>query len=192
MARNGKTLVAWVLSAALLVPFAYGRASAESINVAFQFEGLEITDDGGALDIGLLSLTGPITNDNIDLVEFATTLNLTNPLHVGVGQTFTLGWNTIAGAFTDAMTETSVNGSFDSLLTIVATGTILGGGFSATPSRVTLVFADSGLQGSFTTLSSLAPVPEPSTWIMFGLGFMGLAGMGYAHARRPVRVATSE
>jgi hypothetical protein len=190
MVRIGKTLAALVLPAAFLAFLACDEAVAQNVDTAFQFEGLQITPHGGSVNIGFLSLSGPITRDNTGLVEYGTTLNLDNPLPVGVGDTFTLSWLGF-DEVTDPMTETSVTGDFDSFLTIVATGMISTSGDAPTPSKLTLVFADAGLNGTFTTLTSLTPVPEMSSWLMLALGFAGLGAVGLRRARRPVRAGTS-
>jgi hypothetical protein len=108
---------------------ACGEASAQAIDASFKFEGDGVTVEGASLNVAFLTLDGPITKNNISLVLLATMLDLTNPLPVAVGDKFTLGWDTLAGTFVDPRTETSVTGSVDSLLTVVATGTISGGGF---------------------------------------------------------------
>ena len=89
------------------------------------------------------------------------------------------------------MTETSVTGNVDSLLTVVATRTISGGGFSPSPSSLTLTFDDGGLSSSFTTLPSSTSVstaaPEMSTWSMLLAGFAGLGALGFARSQACMR-----
>jgi hypothetical protein len=168
MRRGGKTADVSAAAAALLALPACGEASAQAIDASFKFEGGGVIVEGTSLNVAFLTLDGAITKNNIGLVLLVTTLDLTNPLPVGVGDKFTLGWDTLAATFADPMTETSVTGSVDSLLTVVATGTISGGGFSPSPSSLTFTFDDGGLSGSFTALPSSTSVstaaPEMSTW----------------------------
>jgi hypothetical protein len=170
-------------AAAYLALVTCGEASAQAIDTVFKFHGLQVAEKGGSLNIGTPILDGPIITDNTDLVLFGTTLDFT-PIPIGVGEKFTLGWETLAGAFTDTMTETSVLGDLTGLLRIQAAGTISGGAFSPSASVVTLNFEEGGLSASFKTLTSLSPVPEMSSWSMLLAGFAALGAAGIMRARR--------
>jgi hypothetical protein len=184
---------AFSAAAAFLTLLACGEASAGAVDVAFQFEGDGVTYDSAGFHIEFLSLTGPITKNNIDLVLLGTTLDLTDPLPAGVGDTLTLGWYTLAGTFSDPLTEISAKGSPNSLLTIVAMGMIsgasqTGSNYGPTRSQLTLTFADGSLSGTFTTLASATSVPpavpELSSWAMLLTGFAGLGALGLSRARK--------
>ena len=106
----------------------------------------------------------------------------------------TKSWTGIVDGKSDMFKEIlsdvkSINRGTDDAITVVLTGEVTDGLgiFNMTPAIMELAATQIGGPGAaisvsltnFATVSS--GVPEPSTWVMMGLGFIGL---GYAAVRR--------
>jgi PEP-CTERM motif len=97
-------------------------------------------------------------------------------------------WSIGGDMFTETLTDVqSIVRSPDSI-TVTLTGMVsdMLGMFDSTPARLQLNATETGGPGaaisvSMTNFASDPTVPEPSTWVMMGLGFISL---GYAAVRR--------
>ena len=111
-----------------------------------------------------------------------------------LGADITLSWPTGAGPGADTFTETlttvlSIDRDTPDAITVVMSGTVSDSMGLFTDSPTLLQLQASEALGTvfptvtFTNSSELVPpaVPEPSTWAMMALGFVGL---GYAAVRR--------
>jgi hypothetical protein len=93
--------------------------------------------------------------------------------------------------FTEILTDVvSINRGTTDDITVKLGGTVSDlpafGLFNMTPATMTLAATQDGGPGaaisiSLTNFAKTSPVPEPSTWVMMGLGFVSL---GYAAVRR--------
>ena len=94
-------------------------------------------------------------------------------------------WTGTFGAFTETLTAvTSVDRTSPDAITWDLTGTVTGGGFHDVPVKMIIDATQSGGPGNVISVSgsnSSSVIPEPSTWVMMALGFVGL---GYAAVRR--------
>lgn len=103
-------------------------------------------------------------------------VTLTNPIHLAVGSTVSVSWD--SGAFHDITTVASISSAADAIA-LDAHGELFGPGVGANTSNLQLAwtqaggtgFAISG-SGSYTAQSV---IPETSTWIMLGIGFGAMA-----------------
>jgi PEP-CTERM motif len=112
-----------------------------------------------------------------------------------LGAVVTLSWTATVGpdvgdVFTETLTSiVTINRAETDQIGLTLTGTVSDADdvFTNTPVLFSLTANQAGGAGqtitsSFTNTSSFGPsVPEPSTWVMMGLGFVGL---GYAAIRR--------
>jgi hypothetical protein len=112
-----------------------------------------------------------------------TSLVISNPIHLSAGSLITISFDIGADAFSDTLTEKAptVNGD---IVDVSAFGELVGTGAGMNTSELDLSFTQAGGAGhsiSGSATYSTSTVPEPSTWVMVGIGFMGL---GYAASRR--------
>ncbi len=111
-----------------------------------------------------------------------------------LGATFTLTWPMAPGPGADVFTETlttvtSINRATPDAITVTMTGTVTDSADllkAGTPVQLIMTASQAGgsgtIQVGFTNTSTFAPsVPEPSTWVMMGLGF---GALGYAASRQ--------
>ena len=113
----------------------------------------------------------------------ATNFVISNPIALSAGSLITISFDIGLDAFTDTLTENAptVNGD---IVDVSAFGELMGPGAGTNVSELDLSFTQAGgaghsISGSATYTTST--VPEPSTWVMVGIGFMSL---GYAASRR--------
>jgi hypothetical protein len=129
-----------------------------------------------ATDIIFGSSTGPLAEDVIK--KWSVTTAPTSP-----------GEPPLGDVFTETLTTVSVITPSANAITIDLTGTVSDTDGLFDDKKVSLIIAATqsggpgnaiGITGSNSTFS----VPEPSTWVMLALGFMGL---GYAAVRRSAK-----
>lgn len=113
-----------------------------------------------------------------------TSFVISNPIALSVGSLITISFDIGPNAFSDTLTEKAptVNGD---IVDVSAFGELVGPGAGKNTSELDLSFTQAGgaghsISGSATYTTS-SVVPEPSTWVMLGIGFVGL---GYAASRR--------
>jgi hypothetical protein len=97
----------------------------------------------------------------------------------------TKSWTGTFGAFTETLTTVSlIDRGSPNALTVELMGTVTGGGFHDVPVTMIIDATQSGGPGNVISVSgsnASSVIPEPSTWVMMTIGFVGL---GYAAARR--------
>jgi hypothetical protein len=112
-----------------------------------------------------------------------------------LGAVVTLSWTATVGpdvgdVFTETLTSiVAISRTLADTIGVTLTGTVsdVDGLFSDTPVLFSLTANQAGgagqtISSSFTDTTSTTPaIPEPSTWVMMALGFVGL---GYAAIRR--------
>ena len=176
-----------------------GFSGGTSLNssTAFNFDGstLAVASIGASDQSGLVAFkTGVTVNDVVTLAPTnimygAGSGVLDTPLATDVDKT----WTGVFGATQDTFTETlttvqSINRATTNAITVVLTGTVsdADGIFKSVP--IDFIFtanqaggAGHSISASFTNTTT---VPEPSTWVMMALGFVGL---GYAAVRRSAK-----
>jgi hypothetical protein len=154
---------------------------------AFSFDGTALTvtsigvdDNGSGLAIGDAITLMP-TN-----IMYGTG---TGEVDTGlIGGPIIKTWTDALGSFKETITTVdSINRGTRNAITVLLQGTIMGPGFDNTPITFLLSANQNGgpprgaIQSGFTEFAMTSGVPEPSTWVMMGLGFVGL---GYAAVRR--------
>jgi hypothetical protein len=97
-------------------------------------------------------------------------------------------WTGTFGPFTETLTTLDVITRGVNSIGLDFAGTVTGGVFSGTPATMVLSLTQAGGPGNVVsaslTNSAASIVPEPSTWVMLALGFIGL---GYAAVRRSAK-----
>ena len=112
-------------------------------------------------------------------------------LDTPLGTDITKSWTDSVGTFTETLTTVdAINRGSANAITVTLLGTIVGPGLPAGGSDVQFILTANQAGGvgkavsaSFTNTANLV-VPEPSTWAMMVVGFIGL---GYAAFRRSAK-----
>jgi hypothetical protein len=150
-------------------------------------------DDSGLAAFDTVSVFAPSPPDTNIIFGSGTG---TSPLSPEV----VVSWTGGQGAFTETLTtvtEVARNPNSPDSIGVTLLGTVTGpagSGFVDAPVSLTLTANQDGGPGntitvSFTNASGVAPsIPEPSTWVMMGLGF---GALGYAATRRGKAAALS-
>jgi PEP-CTERM motif len=148
------------------------------------------------LDSSTLLVSNRLPTDDSGLTVGVSTVSLspTNIIYGSGTGTSPLGtdviksWTAGSDMFTETLTTvTSINrGSLNAIIvSLKGTLTDTGGLFTDTPISLILTANQAGGPGNVVSASltntSSSAIPEPSTWVMMGLGF---AGLGYAAVRR--------
>ena len=115
-------------------------------------------------------------------------------LDTPLGTDITKSWTDSVGTFTETLTTVdAINRGSANAITVTLLGTIVGPGLPAGGSDVQFILTANQAGGvgkavsaSFTNTANLV-VPEPSTWAMMVVGFIGL---GYAAFRRSAKNRT--
>ena len=95
-------------------------------------------------------------------------------------------WTGTAGSFTETLTSLDVITRGVNTIGLDFAGTITGGVFSGAKATMDLSLTQAGGPGNVVSasLTNQAAIPEPATWVMLALGFIGL---GYAAVRRSAK-----
>jgi opacity protein-like surface antigen len=154
------------------------------------------------LDSASIKVTSVGTDDNAsglavgDPIMFSSATSPPNeiiygsmPAPVTLVNPFIKTWTDSFGTFTETLTTVeSINRGTLDAITLRLTGTIDGPGFDNTPALLILGATQARGPGlgnaisvSLSNTAETSAIPEPSTWVMMGLGFIGL---GYAAVRR--------
>jgi hypothetical protein len=148
--------------------------------------------DGAALKVSQVSPTDASGLAIGDLIGLSpTTINYAS----GLGSLKTdvvKSWTDALGSFTETLnTVVSIDRAAKNAITITLGGTITGPGFASVPAELILSATQAGgphnvisaslTNTSFSGTTTTGSTPEPSTWVMMALGFVGL---GYAAVRR--------
>jgi hypothetical protein len=155
---------------------------------AFSFDGTLLAvgsvgsdDNGSGLSVGDVITLKPT---NV-MYGSATGSGLDLPI---MGGSITKTWEDPLGSFVETLTTVdSINRGTRNAITVQLSGTVTGPGFADVPITFTLTANQNAgpphgaITAGFTESAMTAVVPEPSTWVMMGLGFVGL---GYAAVRR--------
>ena len=104
------------------------------------------------------------------------------------GTGVTKAWSVGTDMFTEKLTDVDSISRSTNGITVILSGMVSDsmGIFHDTPATMELAATEAGGPGtsisvSLTNFAKTSAVPEPSTWVMMGLGFVSL---GYAAARR--------
>ena len=121
-----------------------------------------------------------------------TNFAISNPITLSVGSTIVVSFDIGVDAYSDTMTI-EVGGIVRSgnEVLVTALGELMGPGAGPNSSELDLTFNQAGGTGHTITASgtyATNAVPEPSTWAMMVLGFLGL---GYAAFRRNAKAGTA-
>jgi hypothetical protein len=117
---------------------------------------------------------------------------MTNPITLSSGSLITITFKIGPDSYTDTLTEGAPVINPGHIVDVTAVGELMGPGAGTNVSELDLSFTQAGgagekISGSATYTTS-STVPEPSTWVMMGIGFVGL---GYAASRRRAKVHAS-
>ena len=96
-------------------------------------------------------------------------------------------WTGTDGPFTETLTTLNEVDRGTNSIAFQLSGTVTGGVFSASPATMIFSLTQAGGPGNVVSASltnSASTVPEPATWVMMALGFIGL---GYAAVRRSTK-----
>jgi len=95
-------------------------------------------------------------------------------------------WTGAAGSFTETLTSLDVVTRGINTIAFDFSGTVTGGVFHSVPATMDLSLTQAGGPGNVVSasLTNQAAIPEPATWVMLALGFIGL---GYAAVRRSAK-----
>ena len=133
----------------------------------------------------VVSVTGWTVNTATPVVtDFA----ISNPITLSVGSTIVVSFDIGGDAYSDTM-KVEVGGIVRSgnEVLLTALGELMGPGAGPNSSELDLTFNQAGGAGHTITASgtyATNAVPEPSTWAMMALGFIGL---GYTAFRRSAK-----
>jgi hypothetical protein len=154
-----------------------------NVSTALDLSGatVEVTTVGNDDTTGI-TLGTPITFSPLDIVYGSGD----GPEAIDLSKTWTVGGTT----YTETLSDVTITRSPINSITLSFTGEVTGGSFVDTPA--TLILNANQARGpgvghavsvAFTNAAETA-IPEPSTWVMLTIG---LAGLGYAAARRKDR-----
>jgi hypothetical protein len=181
----------FILSAALLGAIGVTPAQAGIITITdFTANAAGVTANPGndlatASSVGVTTWTASAVVNPLGGLTSGAVLTLTNPLSTAIGGFIKISWD--GGAFSDT-TKTSGVSFVGDELDITGSGILTGPGVAAgTKGVLDLAFTQAGgagdlISGSGSFVASNA-VPEPSTWAMLLVGFIGLA-MGARFRRK--------
>jgi hypothetical protein len=200
-----KTIVS-ALTVALLTTLGAGsaaQAAVHTIDFSAVAEGSGISYTGGnlrtstAIDldgstwsvsgIGAGDDSGLALGGTLTLTPTATTYGtLSGPVDLTLTTPIVKSWDGADGPFTETLTTLEEVDRGRNSIAFVLTGTVTGGDFTDAPATLQLSFTQAGGPGNVVSASLsnnavTSSIPEPSTWVMMGLGFVGL---GYAAVRR--------
>jgi hypothetical protein len=161
-------------------------------STAFQFDGslLAVSSIGAGDASGLVPFTGAITTNNVVHLDPTDVMYGAGTGPSMLGTDVVKSWTAADGdTFTETLTNVaSINRATANAITVVLTGTVsdADGIFKSVPIDFIFNANQAGGPGhsigaSFTNTTT---VPEPSTWVMMALGFVGL---GYAAVRRSAK-----
>jgi PEP-CTERM motif len=162
-------------------------ASTLDKSTSFDFDGTKlVVESVGADD----NSSGLAAGDPISLapshIDYGTGMGGTGIMDAPIIKSWTAADGDV---FTEKLTEVaSINRGTTDDITVKLTGEVTDsfGIFDMTPASMTLGVTEDGGPGaaisvSMSNFAKTSPVPEPSTWVMMTLGFVGL---GYAAVRR--------
>ncbi len=88
-----------------------------------------------------------------------------------------------AGDFEFDLENITIESQTSGFLSLAGTGTILNAAFDDTPGTWTFSTQNTSAGGVFSFSANSTAVPEPSTYAMFGIAFLGLGLVGYRKRR---------
>lgn len=163
------------------ITFSGGATLDKSSSLDLDGATLIVTTVGAGDDSGLSVFPGGADN----------TVTLTRPIDFGAGLGATKAWTGLVGGKSDTFTETlttvaSIDRATANAITITLTGTLSDTLHMFTDTPAKLILSANEVEGPGSAISvaitnTASNVPEPSTWLMMALGFVGL---GYAAVRR--------
>jgi hypothetical protein len=158
-------------------------------STSFNFDGslLAVSSVGSGDDSGLVAFTGAIATNNVVTLSPTDIMYGSGTGPAPLGTHVVKSWTAGDGdTFTETLTNVlSINRATANAITVVLTGTVsdADGIFTKTP--VDFIFSANEVRGPGGAISAgstnTTTVPEPATWVMMALGFVGL---GYAAVRR--------
>ena len=166
------TLVTGSKSSTYLAPTTSGGA------ITTPYLAVEPTGFGGGGTPGPVTLSlGSIAKDSIVEI-YVGSLDTYNSISFGPGLTYTgAQLATLTGATANGSTSQGANGLFTFT-------------FNTNPGSVTFSTTTPSLEVASVDVSPSSAVPEPSTWAMMVLGFLGLGFAGYRKAAKRLPVAS--
>jgi hypothetical protein len=163
----------------------YTSGSSLDHSSAFDFDGtsLDVTSVGGDDTTGNMAGTA-VTISPTDIIYGS---SMTGPATLP-GMGVVKSWTVAGDTYTETLTHVSLISRSLNGINVTLTGTVSDtlGMFDMTPATMQLAATQVGGEGasisvSLTNFAKTSAVPEPSTWAMMALGFVGL---GYAATRR--------
>lgn len=154
--------------------------------------------DGSTWSVALIlpgDMSGLATGNPITITPTSATYGAVD----GSGLDITLAapivktWDGTAGPFKETLTTLTEVDRGSNAITFFLSGTVTGGSLVDAPATMIFGLTQAGGPGnvvsaSLTNHAVTSGVPEPSTWVMLALGFIGL---GYAAVRRSAKDRTA-
>jgi hypothetical protein len=188
-------------SAAQAAAIAFG---ASSVDGSITFLGGPFLDQSTTLDLDLSFLRvneiSPVDESGVAIDDVLSLTAMTSPTSSQIiyasglgplGADVILTWVATVGpgagdVFTETLTNVAaINRAVSDQIGLKLTGTVSGGSFLNVPVMLNLTASESmgliDVEFTNATTSVTPSVPEPSTWVMMGLGF---GALGYAGFRR--------
>jgi hypothetical protein len=188
-------------SAARAAAIAFG---ASSVDGSITFLGGPFLDQSTTLDLDLSFLRvneiSPVDESGVAIDDVLSLTAMTSPTSSQIiyasglgplGADVVLTWVATVGpgagdVFTETLTNVAaINRAVSDQIGLKLTGTVSGGSFLNVPITLNLTASESmgliDVEFTNATTSVTPSIPEPSTWVMMGLGF---GALGYAGFRR--------
>ncbi len=189
MRRSAKFLIGTAIATLGFVSLA-NSASAMLIDIGITGSGTISVTSVPAADLATATVVSEPSWTVSTSTPVVTNFALSNPITLSVGSTIVVSFDIGAGVYSDTLkiTTDAVSGH---TVSVTAVGLLTGPSAATSPTELDITFNQAGGTGHTITGSATytaSTVPEPATWAMMMLGFIGL---GYAAFRRNAKAGAA-